>query len=192
MTSASTFAQKTTKGTYVQEIETKRNLKDQDFKSEEKSPLMDKDRKKLKKLSYFPVDSTYRVEATFVRDSTQSPFKMKASANITQEYVKYGELYFNLKGSERVLTVYQNLEIIGMAENKDYLFIPFTDETNDFETYGGGRYLDFRIPKSNKVTLDFNLAYNPYCAYSPNFSCPIPPSENHIPVKIQAGEKGFK
>jgi uncharacterized protein (DUF1684 family) len=117
---------------------------------------------------------------------------MKTSTGRLPEYVKYGELHFTLSGKTHVLTVYQNLELVQKPEYKDYLFIPFMDETNGFDTYGGGRYLDFRIPADTTATLDFNMAYNPYCAYSPHYSCPIPPAENHLQVKILAGEKSYK
>ena len=80
--------------------------------------------------------------------------------------------------------------IKGYYEN--YLFIPFRDITSGDETYGGGRYLDFRIPETDSVTIDFNLSYNPYCAYNHKYSCPIPPAENSLPVKILAGEKTYK
>ena len=71
-------------------------------------------------------------------------------------------------------------------------YIPFTDLTNGEETYGAGRYLDFKIPESEKVIIDFNLAYNPYCAYNHSYSCPIPPKENNLNIKIEAGEKTFE
>ena len=74
---------------------------------------------------------------------------------------------------------------------KDYLFLPFTDPTNGVTTYGGGRYLDLMIPATKVVQLDFNKAYNPYCAYSGNYSCPIPPEENHLEIEIKAGVKKY-
>jgi uncharacterized protein (DUF1684 family) len=177
---------------YATEIQNSRKQKDATFRKGEKSPILPKKQKKFRGLHYFPVDSNYKVEATFVRASSQAPFKMKTSTGRLPEYIKYGELHFSLAGKPYVLTVYQNLELVQKPEYKDYLFIPFMDETNGFDTYGGGRYLDFRIPAADTVTLDFNMAYNPYCAYSPAYSCPIPPVENHLKVKIEAGEKSYK
>ena len=177
---------------YIKEVQSSRKKKDLEFKRGEKSPVLPKDKRKFKGLQYFPVNPAYKVEATFVRDSSQSPFKMKTSTGRLPDYVKYGELHFTFSGNPHVLTVYQNLELIQKPEYKDYLFIPFMDETNGFDTYGGGRYLDFRIPGGSAVIIDFNQAYNPYCAYSPDYSCPIPPVENHLNVKIEAGEKSYK
>lgn len=177
--------------TYQQQVAADRKKKDIEFKKGEKSPVPEKERRKFKGLHYFPVDSTYQVEATFVRDSLQAPFKMKTTTSRLPEYVKYGELHFNLQDKTLVITVFQNLELVKKPEYKDYLFIPFTDETNGVDSYGGGRYIDFRIPATDKVILDFNLAYNPYCAYSPAYSCPIPPAENQLHLQIPAGEKSY-
>ncbi len=116
---------------------------------------------------------------------------MKTSTSRLPEYRKYGQLHFHLGGKPLVLTVYQNLELIRQEKYRDYLFIPFTDETNGHASYGGGRYLDFRIPATPRVTLDFNLAYNPYCAYGGAYSCPIPPAENALPLAVEAGEKTY-
>lgn len=185
-------AQDTAGDAYIKEVQSSRKKKDLAFKRGENSPILPKDKRKFKELPYFPVNPAYKVKATFVRDSSQAPFKMKTSTGRLPDYVKYGELHFTLSGNPYVVTVYQNLELIQKPEYKDYLFIPFMDETNGFDTYGGGRYLDFRIPSTAKVILDFNLAYNPYCAYSPNYSCPIPPAENHLKVKLEAGEKSYK
>ena len=116
---------------------------------------------------------------------------MKTTTNRLPEYRKYGELKFSLEGKMLTLSVYQNLELTKKAGFEDYLFIPFTDLTNGDETYGGGRYIDFRMDqlKEKLVRLDFNRAYNPYCAYSKGYSCPIPPAENLLPVAIRAGVK---
>ena len=107
-------------------------------------------------------------------------------------YVKYGEAYFELEGQSFKLNIYQNQELITKAEYVDYLFIPFTDATNGETSYGGGRYLDLRIPTGKTITLNFNKSYNPYCAYNGKYSCPIPPSENDISVAILAGVKAYK
>lgn len=186
------IAQQNNNMAYLKGIEAHRKKKDKEFKKGEKSPILENERKKFKGLHYFAADSSYKVEATFVRDSSQAPFKMQTSTGRLPQYVKYGELHFTLEGKPSVLTVYQNLELIQKPEYKDYLFIPFMDQTNGFDSYGGGRYLDFRIPAGSNVTLDFNLAYNPYCAYSPRYSCPIPPKENHLQARILAGEKSYK
>ncbi len=157
----------------------------------EESPLDEKDLKKFDGLDFFEIDAEYIVEAEFVRTPAEPPFVMKTSTDRLPVYVKYGELYFTLKGKDLKLNVYQNQELVKDPEYFDYLFLPFTDQTNGKNTYGGGRYIDLRIPQSNRVTLDFNQAYNPYCAYSGKYSCPVPPEENDLAIEISAGIKAF-
>ena len=164
---------------------------DQKFSNPEESPLDEKDRKEFTGLNFYPVDPDYIVKAEFVRTPAEAPFAMKTSTDRLPIYVKYGELYFKLNGKELKLNVYQNQELVEDPEYFDYLFLPFTDKTNGNSTYGGGRYLDLRIPDSKEVVLDFNKAYNPYCAYSGKYSCPVPPEENNLDVEIFAGVKSF-
>ena len=164
---------------------------DQKFSNPEESPLDEKDRKEFTGLNFYPVDPDYIVKAEFVRTPAEAPFAMKTSTDRLPIYVKYGELYFKLEGKELKLNVYQNQELVEDPEYFDYLFLPFTDKTNGNSTYGGGRYLDLRIPDSKEVVLDFNKAYNPYCAYSGKYSCPVPPEENNLDVEIFAGVKSF-
>ena len=163
----------------------------EEFADPEESPLDKKDLKDFESLEFFEVNEEFIVEAEFVRTASESPFKMKTSTDRLPIYVKYGELYFSLKGKELKLNVYQNQELVEDPEYFDYLFLPFTDLTNGRATYGGGRYLDLRIPESNKIILDFNRAYNPYCAYSGRYSCPVPPEENALKIEISAGVKNF-
>ncbi|PTX44144.1 hypothetical protein C8P64_0114 [Christiangramia gaetbulicola] len=164
---------------------------DREYADPDLSPLDEKDREVFKGLEFFEIDPEYIVQAEFVRTPSESPFAMPTSSEKMKTYVKYGELYFTLKGQDLKLNLYQSQDLVNDPEYFDYLFLPFTDPTNGKSTYGGGRYIDFRIPESNIVTLDFNKAYNPYCAYSGNYSCPIPPKENDLPVEITAGVKAF-
>jgi uncharacterized protein (DUF1684 family) len=174
------------------EIDAHREKQQSQFRSKKKSPLMPKDRKKFKGLNYYPIDLKYRVAAKFVRTENQPLFKMKTTTDRLPEYVKYGEVHFSLDGQNFILEVYQSPEIMKRPGYEDYLFIPFTDETNGHETYDVGRYIEFRIPKTEDVVVDFNQSYNPYCSYSPNFSCPIPPVVNRLTIAVPAGEKKFK
>jgi hypothetical protein len=112
---------------------------------------------------------------------------MPTSTDRMPLYSKYGELTFKINGKELTLQVFQNQELIKREGYEDYLFVPFADLTNGGETYGGGRYLDFHIPKSDEVYIDFNKAYNPYCAYSDRYSCPKVPDENYLDVLVEAG-----
>ena len=104
---------------------------------------------------------------------------------------KYGVLKFYILGKDLALYAYQNIDLVKKEAYKDYLFIPFTDLSNGFETYGGGRYIDIQYNGEESIVLDFNKAYNPYCAYSGRWSCPIPPKENHLEIEIKAGVRSF-
>lgn len=175
----------------VYEIEQYRKEQESKFRDPNESPLDKKLRKKFKGLNYYPINLSYRVEARFVKTENPVLFKMKTTTERLPEYQKYGELHFELDGEARILEIYQSPEIIQKPGLEDYLFVPFTDETNGDETYEVGRYLDFRVPTSEYVILDFNKSYNPYCSYGSAYSCPIPPQANHLPLKIPAGEKKF-
>ncbi len=138
-------------------------------------------------LDFFPANDTFSVTAIFKRTAKEKAFPMKTTTERLPEYLKYGELHFQLKGKSCQLNVYQNVQLMKKQGFEDYLFLPFTDLTNGSETYGGGRYIDFKIPKTKSVILDFNKAYNPYCAYNEAYSCPIPPPENFIAEEVRAG-----
>jgi len=139
-------------------------------------------------LDYFEFDSTYQIEATFIKKKGRK-FKMPTSTDRLPVYRRFGIVQFTINDTVYELEVYQNMELRKKKEYKDYLFIPFRDKTSRIETYGGGRYLDVRIPEGNTLLIDFNLAYNPYCAYSYRYSCPIPPEVNTLDIRIPAGEK---
>lgn len=162
------------------------------FASEEDSPLTSDHLKEFNGLDFFEIDTSLIVEAKFVRTPYETPFIMKTTTDREPIYVKYGEAHFQLKGKTVVLNIYQNQELLSQDEYKDYLFLPFTDLSNGDVSYGGGRFMDLRIPDEDYVTLDFNQCYNPYCAYNERYSCPIPPSENHVDLKILAGVKKFR
>ncbi len=163
-----------------------------EYKDASTSPLKVADRKEFEGLDFFKYDSTYVVKALFTKSENERSFKMKTTTNRLPEYVKYGVVEFFLNGEIHQLNIYQNLELITQAGYEDYLFLPFLDETNGLESYGGGRYIDLRTPQRNSITIDFNSAYNPYCAYNDNYSCPLVPRENYLKTKIEAGVKVFK
>ena len=108
-------------------------------------------------------------------------------------YKKYGIAKFELNGTTLELSIYQNHDLNLTSNNNNYLFLPFNDKTNGTSSYSGGRYIDLEIQKNNnnKIIIDFNKSYNPYCAYNHKYSCPIPPSENILPIEILAGVKDF-
>ena len=162
-----------------------------DYSNREKSPLTAEDFASFKSLDFFPINTNFIVEAKFVRLPNEKIFKMKTSTSRTPEYVKYGELLFTIDGKDFKLNLYQNIELIKKAGFEDYLFLPFSDLTCGKESYIGGRYIDMRIPKGNTIIIDFNKAYNPYCAYNHKYSCPIVPLENDLEIAILAGVKKF-
>jgi uncharacterized protein (DUF1684 family) len=160
-----------------------------EYRDPARTPLPAKEQARFKGLPFFPADYSYYVEARLLRDSTSAPFTMKTTTLRQPRYRKYGELHFVLQGQALKLNVYESLDLKQQPGYEDYLFLPLTDPTNGHGSYGGGRYLDLRIPAGRAATLwlDFNRAYNPFCAYSPQYSCPIPPPENHLPLPIRAG-----
>lgn len=163
----------------------------EEFADSLKSPLTNEDRLHFKTLDFYPISKKFIVEATFVSAKKEKPFKMKTSTDRTPMYKKYGALHFEIDGKKFVLNVYQNIELSKKPGFKDYLFLPFSDLTSGKETYIGGRYIDMRILTSGKVIINFNKAYNPYCAYNYKYSCPIVPLENNLDIAIEAGVKTF-
>jgi uncharacterized protein (DUF1684 family) len=141
---------------------------------------------------FFEPDVHYRVTARVEMVSSPSFFAMSASGKSSLKAKKFAKLYFTLNGKPYELYAYQ-LGFLLEKDNKDDFFVPFTDEGSGKASYEGGRYLDFKASDivNNKLTIDFNKAYNPYCAFTTGYNCPIPPAENTLPVTIAAGEKKF-
>ena len=142
---------------------------------------------------FYPPSSDYKIEATFTRIWDTTGFMMPTSGREPKRYFRYGYIRFSLQGKNLQLTVFQSKDLMTDPTYRDYLFLPFTDLTSGEESYGGGRYIDLAMKdiKSNKLMIDFNKGYNPYCAYSSGYNCPIPPRENDLPIAIRAGEKQF-
>ena len=146
------------------------------------------------KLSFYKIDSTYRITGRFERKENSTWFLMATSGSIKKLYRIFGVVHFTINGQPESLNIYQSQDLLQNPTYKDYLFLPFTDETNGHETYEGGRYIDLRLEDihNHSVAIDFNKSYNPYCAYvTGRFSCPIPPKENQLNVAVKAGEKAF-
>ncbi len=142
---------------------------------------------------FFPVNPAYRVWTKFEKINDTIGFIMKTSGKISKKYFRYGILSFSIDNKPLHLTVYQSEQLLQNDQYKNYLFIPFTDLTSGEQSYAGGKYIDILIDdiKENKVLIDFNKAYNPYCAYATGYNCPIPPRANDLPVAIKAGEMDF-
>ena len=163
-----------------------------DFKDAAKSPLTDRDRKVFRSLDFFKHDSTYSVTADFKRTPNEVSFKMKTTTDRLVDYVKYGEATFKIKDKALKLNVYQDLDMAKEVGQEEALFLPFMDNTNGAESYKGGRYIEVKLPENNQIIIDFNKAYNPYCAYNKRYSCPIVPNENILYVRIEAGIKKYQ
>ena len=136
-------------------------------------------------LSFFDPSEDYRVKASFEKIPDGEVFEMKTSTDRLPLYKRFGVLSFELQGEPFQLTLYQSVD------HPDYLFCPFKDQTNGKETYGAGRYIDFQLKDTLNPVIDFNYCYNPYCAYNHDYSCPIPPVENHLKTRIEAGVKSW-
>ena len=158
------------------------------FKDASVSPLKKRDLKNFRGLDFFTYDSTYLVTAKLTKTPKEKPFMMLTTTDMMVEYIKYGTISFELLSNQYSLDIYKNLED---PNERDNLFLPFLDDTNGNESYGGGRYINLDIPQVDNLIIDFNSAFNPYCVYDEKYSCPIVPRENYIPLEIKAGVKNF-
>jgi uncharacterized protein (DUF1684 family) len=157
--------------------------KDELFGTTEDSPLTAEQKKEFSGLKYFPEDGKYRAKAKLKKKEGGEMIDVKTSAGDTEAYKRYGKLLFTIEGKELTLNVYQSTD-------SNHLFLPFRDKTNESTTYHDGRYVEVE-DVGGEVDLDFNYAYNPYCAYNDNFRCPITPDENMLDIEVKAGEKRY-
>jgi len=157
--------------------------KDEFFEFDPHSPLTDEQQANFDGLKYFPVREDLRFEVEIEPFKEQVNIKMQTTTGDLRDFTRYGVVRFMVDEEPAVLTVFAN---------EHGYFIPFVDAQAGKETYGAGRYLDPEETEDGKLILDFNLAYNPYCAYNELYSCPLPPAENRLKVAIKAGEKNFK
>lgn len=172
---------------YNQRIIQLRGNKTYRFLDPKTTPLTASRLANFKGLSYYEPDKSYLVKASFAPFLQAPVFGMPHTLDRTYNYREAGTLTFKLGGTELMLMAFLREGVQGDSVE---LFVPFSDATNGKETYGGGRYIDVPASLTQKeVMLDFNMAYNPYCAYNKDFSCPIVPGQNHIPFPVQAGEK---
>lgn len=169
-------------------VESYRNQKDLDYTIPEKTMLTEALMKDFKGLKYFPIDYNYNVIATLTKLESLPKIEIKTSTGKIANYVIYGKLNFDIDAKSYELSVYQSARLVGTDRKEGVLFVPFTDKTSGDATYGGGRYIVLDIPEGNQLGIDFNMAYNPFCVYNPDHSCPIPPSENHLDIEIPVGE----
>jgi len=172
---------------YIARVEQLRKEKDNTMQSGDASPFGDSI--KFKGLNYFPIDSKYRINAKLTEIDQKKAIVLPTSDGKQKTYLEYAYADFELDGIKNKILI---LEIMDMGPYRGTLFLAFVDKTSAGETYGAGRYLDVKnLPGATSITLDFNEAYNPYCAYNDNYSCPFPPKENMLEVAIKAGEKTY-
>ena len=164
------------------ELEEFRQEKDAFFKSHPQSPLLPEQKRDFKGLSYFPENPALRLDVRVEEFSPKETVKMQTSTGDVQTYQKYGKFKFTVDGQEAELTLFAS---------EHGFFLPFADSLAGEETYGAGRYLEPEPLGRAKFRVDFNLAYNPYCAYNEKWSCPLTPRENRLKVPLRAGEKVF-
>jgi uncharacterized protein (DUF1684 family) len=160
---------------------------DEFFKSKKTTPLTKKERKHFEGHAFFPIDLNYVVEAKLQRFEEEDTVYMMTSSQNKKAYVPYATATFTLNDTLCSLIVYQSIRLREIDEYKDYLFIPFRDATSGEDSYGGGRYIDLKVTEEDRITINFNLAYNPYCAYTTGYNCTIPPAENTLNVEVRAG-----
>lgn len=158
------------------------------YSDAEKSPLTKEGLAEFKALPFFPINNDFKVTARLKKMSKEKVFKMKTTTDRKPKYIVYAVATFELNGKSFQLNIYKSYGPI-KPEYRDYLFLPFTDATNGNDTYGGGRFIDLKITENDEIVIDFNQAYNPYCAYNHGYSCPIPPKENDLDIRIEAGVK---
>jgi hypothetical protein len=164
------------------ELEAFRQDKDAFFATHPQSPLTRQQRKDFKGLAYFPENPQLRLELAVELTPEAPEIEVQTSTGDLRQYARYGKIRFTVDGQSAELTVY---------DDGHGLFLPFVDSLANVETYGAGRYLEPEELPDGRLSVDFNLAYNPYCAYNDAWSCPLTPFENRLKVPIRAGEMLF-
>ena len=176
----------------INEIEDFQKKLNKEFSSKADSPLTDEDLKTFKALDFFPIDTAFTVTAKLNIQKDSKPFKMATTTDRLPIYKLYAIASFVINCKEYQLEIYQNQKMVLTPDYEDYLFLPFTDSTNGDTSYGGGRFIDLAIPENDEIIIDFNQAYNPYCAYNHKYSCPIPPEVNDLDLEVKAGVMAYK
>jgi uncharacterized protein (DUF1684 family) len=161
----------------------------EEYEDPKESPLEPRDLKKFKGHQFFPIDLKYRITARVTRQENAPFIDLKTTtARVSKERI-YAYAEFDLEGKSFKLPLYQSKDLMNTKEYADYLFFPFSDLTNGKQSYGGGRFIDLKIPPKGQdtIVIDFNQAYNPFCAYNHKYSCPLVPEENQMDIEVLAG-----
>jgi uncharacterized protein (DUF1684 family) len=173
---------------YVENIQKERERQFRFLRFNIDSPLEEDQKSELTSLSFYPIDMSYRVRAKMVPVEDRKMLEIPMTDGTVEKYIKHSYAEFQLDGHPLRLLLLQAAK----ESDKRNFFLAFADATSGEETYGGGRYINLRQDGKNSITIDFNMAYNPYCAYNPNYACPLPPRENILKIPIRAGEKDYK
>jgi uncharacterized protein (DUF1684 family) len=189
LTSTTLIAQR--ESAYYSNVNQYRTEKDREFRDTSSSILPNEEALNFEHLNYFQPNEKFNVIAKF-KKKIGNDFAMTTSSGKKKLFRQYGILCFTIDEKEFELPIYQNIKLMVSEKYKDYIFIPFTDLTNGSETYGGGRYIEATKPTGKTFQLDFNYAFNPYCHYTTGYNCPIPPKENFLDIRIEAGEQVFE
>jgi uncharacterized protein (DUF1684 family) len=176
-------------GTWAVGIEQERTEKDQFFAGHWHSPIPPEDRAEFRGLDYYPPDPDYRFEIELAEHGEKNQVRMAYTRGGERDFARWGEFRFSIAGEECVLQAYKS------DAEEEQLFVPFRDATSGQGTYGAGRYLDLTAARDRtpdgKWIVDLNKAYNPWCAYSEDYTCPFVPQENWLTVPVRAGEKNY-
>lgn len=174
--------------TYIETIEAERERQFKFIRYNIESPLTEEQKRNFKELTFYPIDPAYKVKARIIPKEDKKVREVPLTDGSKERYIEHAYAEFELGGKTNRLLLLQAMDEV----DKRNFFLAFADETSSRETYGGGRYINARQDGKNSITIDFNLAYNPYCAYNPDYACPIPPRENILDIAIEAGEKNYK
>ena len=173
---------------YLEKIEKERERQFKFIRFNVDSPLTEEQKAGFKSLKFYEVNPAYKVKARLIPIENKKVREVPMTDGSKERYIEHSFAEFELNGQTNKLLLLQSVNETDMRN----FFLAFADETSSRETYGGGRYLNVRQDGKTSITIDFNLAYNPYCAYNPDYACPLPPKENLLTIPIEAGEKNYK
>ena len=172
---------------YLEKIKKERERQFKFIRFNVDSPLTEEQKAGFKSLKFYEVNPAYKVKARLIPIENKKVREVPMTDGSKERYIEHSYAEFELNGQTNKLLLLQSVNETDMRN----FFLAFADETSSRETYGGGRYLNVRQDGKNSITIDFNLAYNPYCAYNPDYACPLPPKENLLTIPIEAGEKNY-
>lgn len=177
---------------YLKEIKAWQQELNKEYLDPDHSPLSKKDREAFEGHQFYPIQEKYRVTARFEPTPDSKPFPLATSKGTSKVYKRIGILHFQLDGEDYTLEAYVQQQRFKLPGQPTFVFLPLVDATSGEETYGAGRYMHYEgIPEGTEWVIDFNKLYNPYCAYSDNYECPKVPEANYLPIKVEAGIKGY-